>query len=470
MSNLSARDAAVRAAAVEGLMALKANVAGGAIAKLLDDDDSHVRRAAALAVGRLEVKAAADKLLALARDGDPSLRQACLESLRLLREPRVVPLAVAAVEQHATQLTALQCLADLGGPDQLGVVIQAAKKNSSAEVVPLAVRMISQWSQRTGVNRTELEQAVTDLHGLSGLLVQWHAHGPMTAEAAATAIAGISRHDANSKSADSETAVYGKGPEQRVSLQSKGVEAKTIWLAYTDLNLAKRTPVQMLSSASGAFRVWLNGRSVYQRSEPRSFQPDSDRFDVELPAGKSRLLVQISAAKGQAEFHLRFRRKSTTVGHERLAQAALAQPGNIERGRKVLFDVEKSLCLKCHRLGQQGESIGPDLNGIGGRFPRIHLIESILEPSRSMAAGFQSLQVQLKDGRTLLGLKISESDAKITLVDNQGKKFEVPVSEIEQRQSQAASIMPDGLAARLSEQEFTDLVAFLASQKDRKLD
>jgi glucose/arabinose dehydrogenase len=56
---------------------------------------------------------------------------------------------------------------------------------------------------------------------------------------------------------------------------------------------------------------------------------------------------------------------------EALTQRALAQPGNAERGRAVFFNVEKSLCLKCHRVADKGEPIGPELTGIGARFGRV---------------------------------------------------------------------------------------------------
>ena len=103
---------------------------------------------------------------------------------------------------------------------------------------------------------------------------------------------------------------------------------------------------------------------------------------------------------------MRFRRKSATAEHERLIQAALARAGNAERGRQHFLNVEKSHCLKCHRVGEQGERAGPELTGIGSRFSRIYLVESILEPSRTIAPSFGSVTVLLEDGQTISGVKI----------------------------------------------------------------
>ena len=105
-----------------------------------EDKDVGVRRAAAGAAGKLGAKQAIEKLVKLAADADPAVRCASLDSLRLLREPRVVALAVAALDDRPLELTALECLGDLGGPEQLGAVVDFAKRNPSAAVPAAAVR------------------------------------------------------------------------------------------------------------------------------------------------------------------------------------------------------------------------------------------------------------------------------------------------------------------------------------------
>src|SRR5262249_52992248 len=157
--------------------------------------------------------------------------------------------------------------------------------------------------------------------------------------------------------------------------------------------------------------------------------------------------------------------KSSKAEHERLTQAALARPGNAERGRKVFLDVKRSQCLLCHRLGDQGERIGPELTGVGSRFARVHLIGSILEPSRAVAPGYQTMVVTLKDGRVLTGVKAAETVEALTLGDSQGKRHVLARSEIDQERPHALSTMPEGLERALSVDEFVDLIAFLASQK-----
>ena len=127
--------------------------------------------------------------------------------------------------------------------------------------------------------------------------------------------------------------------------------------------------------------------------------------------------------------------------------------------------MEKSQCLKCHRLGEQGERIGPDLTGLGSRFSRIHIVESILEPSRTIAPSFQTVLVALRDGRVLTGVPIAETTETLTLADNQGQKHSLDKSAIEEQRPQSISTMPEGLEQKLTADEFIHLVEFLVSQK-----
>jgi putative heme-binding domain-containing protein len=342
-------------------------------------------------------------------------------------------------------------------------VIAAARQHPSAEVLPVAARALSRWSEREPARRPQLDRAVADLQGSSGILVRWHAAGPLSGDEAEKLIGNLA--GAHDDAGPAAHAVFGTGPEMRVTLTSGKAADKNVWLAATDVRTAEASAVQFLGGAGGGLRVWVNGKLVYRRAKDRAFQPESDRFGAALAKGANRVLVEITTPKGAAEFHLRFRRQSSRAEHEKLIQSALARPGDVRRGRQVFFQVEKSQCLKCHRLGEKGESAGPDLTGVGGRFARAHIIESILEPSRTVTPGFQTVAVLLKDGRALSGVKTAEEHGGFTLVDNQGRRHALAHKDIDTEQASPVSTMPEGLERQLTEQEFIDLVAFLVSEK-----
>lgn len=485
VAKLNSSDPEVRTAAVEGLTARRVAEAGEAIRILLVDKEATVRRAAATAVGQLGVRAAVDSLLLLALDTDPAVRRASFDSLRLLGERRAVPLAIAVLTDRETQTAALECIAELGGPAQAQIVIDLANQDPSAEVVSLVVRSLTKWKSANDLpasRRLEWERAVSELQGRSAMLVVWHARGPLEEGDASPVLEQVT---GPGKSAESPPkglpdwrALFATGLDARVNLTSKSTDGAApatgadkgdgVWLASTDLIVPEPKPVQFLASATGKLQVWLNGVRVHQREKAAPFQLDSDRFDGSLIAGRNRLVVQVAARPESAEFHVRFRRKSSTAEQEALVQAALTRTGNVERGRTVFLDTTKAQCSKCHRIGDQGERIGPELTGIGDRFSRIHIVESILEPSRTVTPGYQTIVVVLRDGKVLTGIKVAETETTLTLGDNQGQKHTIAKAEIEEQKTQPQSTMPDGIVKQLTVDQFVDLISFLSSQKDRR--
>jgi putative membrane-bound dehydrogenase-like protein len=472
LDKLDSSAPAVRAAAVEALASLKIYEAAIPVRKLLGDKDTGVRRAAAAAAGLLGVRAAIPVLLKLVRDVDPGVRRSSLESLRLLREPRAVAPAVDALADPETRLVALRLIADLGGPDQAAAVVDLARSNPDAEVLPMVLRMLTDWAGQPKAKRAELDRAAAELQGASGVLARWHVAGPLPADAVAQLVEGLAKTSGQPKDPQPRwQTLFAKGTDARVRLAPSKAVKKTVWLAYADVHVPERAYVEFLGAGSPSLRVWLNGRLVHQRDEGRPvrpFRPDSERFAAVLDKGPNRVIVGVPAAQAGAEFHLRFRRKGSTAEHEKLTEAALSRTGNPERGRKLFFDAAKSQCVKCHRVGDQGERIGPELTGVGSRFPRIHLIESVLQPSRTIAPGYQTLNIALKSGRFLTGVKVAETDDTLTLGDSKGDKHVLRKAEIVEQQPHPVSTMPEGLEKQLTTDEFVDLIAFLANLKNNR--
>jgi putative membrane-bound dehydrogenase-like protein len=461
----------VRAAAVEALGELRAVEGREPALKLLGDGVPLVRRAAAVAAGRLALGQAAEPLLKLAGDADAGVRRASLDALQQLREPRAVAPAVAALDDRETQLTALACLAEVGGPEQAAAVAALARRAPPTDVLAGAVRLLAAWAGRAGAataKRGELERILAKVHGATGALIYWTVSGPVAGKDAA----GIVERYANAPAAGATPPdwrpLLANAPEWRAHIgPSQGAPADTVWFAHAEVAVSEATPAEFTLTGASSAEVWLNGKPLYRRPEPTTDRNAVVRFPGEFGKGPNRLLVRIGSRAGGIEYGLTFRRRSATATHERLARAALSQAGNVERGRAVFFDAEKSLCLKCHRVGSQGERVGPELTGIGARFGRVYLVESILEPSRAIVPGFATLRVELTDGRVFTGVKAAETDATLTLVDQEVKKHELKKTEVLEQQPLTVSAMPEGLEKRLTEQEFVDLIAYLVSLKER---
>jgi putative heme-binding domain-containing protein len=291
-------------------------------------------------------------------------------------------------------------------------------------------------------------------------MIGWMVSDPLSREDAERTVESILQRSATSPRG--WRPAVATGIDSRVNFGRMNDDSVRIGLS--EFMVSEGSRAEFRCSGTGTLAVWLNGKMVHRRTQPGSYTTDSDHFEADLEPGLNRLVAQVSAP-GSAEVHARFRRKSATERHERLSRLALARSGNADRGRETFFNAQKSACIKCHRLGDQGGQIGPDLTGVGRRFSKIHLIESILEPSRAIAPAFRNLSVRLKDGQELTGVKIAESDSVFTLGDAQGQSHTLKKDQIEELRTLELSIMPEGLETGLTDAEFVDLVAFLAAQK-----
>jgi putative membrane-bound dehydrogenase-like protein len=472
---LKSADPNVRALALNAAAALRVTSAGNRVQELLADAHEGVRQAAAMAAGALDLKQAAQPLIDVTRDRHPSVRRASLDSLRRLHERRVVPVAVQLLTDPETRSSALLCIAELGGPAEAAAVADLAKRSPTAEILPLAVRTMTTWSQRSGVprQRVELDRAVADIQGATGCLIRWQMTGPVPSGEAESF---VSRSGPDGRPFEPPAgatsrwrAIYGTGADARVQIEGERASSKadSSWLVFTDLASSDPAQVEMLVSSNVKARVWLNGRLIHAKSNdrPASVQPGSGRVEIDLVRGLNRVFVELAYSEPPVDWHVQLRRVSSSIQHESLIKLALDRAGDPERGRKVFDTVEKSLCLKCHRIGDRGERIGPELSGIGRRYSRVAIIESILEPNRSIAPCFDSVAVALKDGRVLSGLRVAESETVVTLADQDGQKHAIPRMEIETVRSQPLSLMPEGLEKRFTSEEFVDLVAYLVSER-----
>jgi putative heme-binding domain-containing protein len=153
----------------------------------------------------------------------------------------------------------------------------------------------------------------------------------------------------------------------------------------------------------------------------------------------------------------------STAERERYTRYALSNRGDAARGRAVFEDAKGAACSRCHRVKAAGGEVGPDLTNIGGKYSREHLIESVLEPSRQIVEGYRSAILGLEDGRVLFGLVKEETAERLKLVNAEAREQLVSKKDVAERKFADVSIMPDGLAARLSRPQFADLIAYLES-------
>ena len=137
-------------------------------------------------------------------------------------------------------------------------------------------------------------------------------------------------------------------------------------------------------------------------------------------------------------------------------------PGDPAAGERIFFHPRAAGCFRCHQIHGRGGHVGPDLSSAARLLGQRKLIESIVDPSKEIAPRFIPWLLVMKDGRSRSGLLVTEGPHDLeTYSDSEGKLFILNPADIAERHPLQTSIMPEGLADRLTAQEFRDLLAFL---------
>jgi len=140
--------------------------------------------------------------------------------------------------------------------------------------------------------------------------------------------------------------------------------------------------------------------------------------------------------------------------------AEVKASGNPTKGKEV-FASTLTNCTACHSIAKKGGTIGPELDAVGRGVPVELIIEAVTWPNRQIKEGYIATNIVTKDGRKLMGYKVSDANGELQLRDFLGggtNKFSS--AEIASRQD-SGSLMPEGLVAMMTREELRDLVAFL---------
>ena len=132
--------------------------------------------------------------------------------------------------------------------------------------------------------------------------------------------------------------------------------------------------------------------------------------------------------------------------------------GSAERGLAVF---EKAQCVKCHRFGSRGESLGPDLTSISKRFARKEILQSIVYPSHIISDQYAAKTIITVDGKQYTGIVAQGVDGDKFVLGTDGKKRIIAEDDIDEIVPSRKSAMPDGLVNDLTLPEIADLFAYL---------
>jgi putative heme-binding domain-containing protein len=133
--------------------------------------------------------------------------------------------------------------------------------------------------------------------------------------------------------------------------------------------------------------------------------------------------------------------------------------GNVESGAK-LFTAQ---CASCHRVGDRGGRLGPELSRIGAARSRAVLIREIRTPSEWIAPAYEAVTLTTKDGQKIRAIKKNEDVFSIQVMDTRERIQGYVRSTLQDVTYEKTSLMPVYGPDRLSDSDLTDLVAYLST-------
>lgn len=136
--------------------------------------------------------------------------------------------------------------------------------------------------------------------------------------------------------------------------------------------------------------------------------------------------------------------------------------GDATKGQQMFMQAG---CIACHRVKGQFIDFGPDLTQIGAKLSVEGLFTAILYPSAAIEHSFVGQTVTTKEGQTITGYPISETDTELTLRIAGGASTPVKKASIVTKEEMKLSLMPPGLAGAIGPQGLADLVAWLQTLK-----
>ncbi len=179
------------------------------------------------------------------------------------------------------------------------------------------------------------------------------------------------------------------------------------------------------ASCHGAAGDQLPSVKVLQGVFSRPNLSDVDLAAVITNGTPSELMPPTGVGRDQAMQVVAFMRtrasatdmkSATTAGAPALtAPDSAATSERAISGRSVF---EKAGCLTCHRIGDQGSRVAPDLTEIGAQRSAAQIARSIAEPDAEVLPSNRFYRVVTQDGTTIVGRLLNHDSYTVQMIDS----------------------------------------------------
>lgn len=184
---------------------------------------------------------------------------------------------------------------------------------------------------------------------------------------------------------------------------------------------------------------------------PDDLQRLLNNFGEEVHASAQPLLQRLAARREQQAAYL-----------AQVKLRLLRIKGDPQRGREVFYS-KKAACAGCHRIGDEGGRVGPELTYIGKLRSPVDLVEAVIFPSSSITIGHEPYTIATTNGLIYTGLIVRQTTDAVYLRTGDLSEIRIPRDHVQLMRPSQTSIMPEGLEKSLTSQELADVLEFLYS-------
>ncbi len=476
---------------LEAVRQLDSDQANHAIARRLQDEHAEVRAMAAKAYAERRGSEAIDDLIPMLSDPETSVRQAVLLALGQLQAARAVPEMITAADVDTTEFEALTALAAIADARALPQYLRGLKHRNQTlrdacrealfqvreEIAPKLIALHE---------RNELPATVTQdlqiVFSTPAPVLSWHVLNSwkkpempeidfsVTPDFSASVAVGDTEVTWRELSAEAGTG--------RVSLhRTLRPRDESYTLAYLAISSEIESRSKMVVGSDDQVTLWVNGQQLHTFDGSRGWSANHTEIDVDLQPGTNHVWLLLGNNGGPWEFSLQVGQRDPRFAFldrsvpQQLDLAAYVDyaamnSGDVAHGERLFNDAKGIGCIKCHAVGGALPKAGPDLRGIGTKYPRPELVRSILEPSSRILSGYELSVVVTTTGQIFQGVVKSNNEQFVELIDIEGKSITIPADEVDEIERSSLSMMPNGLKDGMSLQDFADIVAYLGELKE----
>ena len=150
--------------------------------------------------------------------------------------------------------------------------------------------------------------------------------------------------------------------------------------------------------------------------------------------------------------------KIATLTPEATIEAVMKTKGDLALGEQLFT---RATCVACHTTTMEQAQKGPYLGNIAQTYKRAELAQNILDPNKTIAQGFASELITMKDGTQQMGFITLEGANEVKLRNIAAQEFTFKTADIKERQKLPTSMMPPSLMMNFSVREFASLLDYL---------